>query len=518
MLLFELFPGIMLVAGGLMVRGRPHSLAVRVASPRARNRARMRRKCKVPAKTCLRVAAVLGLWLLASPVGAQTAATNGLAAAEALSDALEETARTVGPSVVEIFTTSYTAGSGVVPSTGDLVVTQRGSGSGVIVDPEGFIVTNAHVVRGAQRVRVDIRQRGAGRSILDTRVRSLPGTVIGLDLETDLAVIKVAEGKLPALTFGDSDTLRPGQMVLAVGNPLGLEHSVSLGVVSAVARQLEPESPMIYVQTDASVNPGSSGGPLVDLRGRVVGINTLIFSQTGGSDGLSFSAPSNIVRTVYEQIRQHGRVRRGDIGVKAQTINPVLASGLGLPRTYGAILADVMPGSSGARAGLVPGDLVLSLDGKPIENGRQLQVNLYRYVAGDVVVLEVLREGKPVKVTAALEERIDPMLNLSAAADPRRALVPVLGILGIDLDARIARLVPVVRVTSGVVVVSTVAGSLDARAGGLEAGDVIYAVNQAPVAGLQDLRTALGRVTPGSPVVLQLERRGELMYLAFTLE
>jgi serine protease Do len=460
----------------------------------------------------------LAAGLLTAPAAAQAPPRAPAGAAEAFSNSLEATARLVAPSVVEIFTTAYTAGLGVVPSSADLVTTQRGSGSGVIVSPDGFIVTNAHVVRGAQHVRVEIRESMPGGSILDTRARTLAGQVVGLDLETDLAVIKVDARDLPALAFGDSDALKPGQMVLAVGNPLGLERSVSLGVVSAVARQLQPESPMIYVQTDASINPGSSGGPLVDVLGRLVGLNTLILSQAGGSDGLSFSAPSNIVRAVYEQIRQFGRVRRGDIGVRAQTVTPVLASGLGLPRDYGAILADVAPRSAAEAAGLRPGDLVLSVDGKPIENGRQLHVTLYRHAAGDIVALEILRDGVTAKVPVALSEREDPMANLSASADPRQNLVPRLGILGLDLDDRIRPMVPVVRVPSGVVVASTVAGAVDARDGGLAAGDVIYAVNRTPVGGLDAIRAALATLRPGDPVVLQLERRGELMYLAFTIE
>ena len=223
-------------------------------------------------------------------------------------------------------------GDGLVPRTADLVTTQRASGSGVIVDPEGL-----HRHQRARRSRRTATARGAscaptGQSILATRSRTVSGRIVGIDLETDLAVIKVDEQNLPALAFGDSDELKAGQVVLAFGSPLGLHNSVSLGVVSAVARQLEPESPMIYVQTDASINPGSSGGPLVDMRGRLVGINTLIVSQAGGNEGLGFAAPSNIVRTVYEQIRKIGRVRRGDIGVRAQTVTPVLAAGLNLAR------------------------------------------------------------------------------------------------------------------------------------------------------------------------------------------
>ena len=225
-------------------------------------------------------AAVLCLLLTGSPAHGQTR-DRAVAATPDLSASLESATALVGPSVVQIFATGYAAANGVLPSTADLVTTQRASGSGVIVDTDGFIITNAHVVHGAQRLRVEVPIAVSGRSILATRSRSVAGELVGLDLETDLAVIKIQERNLPALVFGDSDELKAGQLVLAFGSPLGMQNSVSLGVVSAVARQLEPESPMVYVQTDASINPGSSGGALVDLRGRLVGINTLIVAQPG---------------------------------------------------------------------------------------------------------------------------------------------------------------------------------------------------------------------------------------------
>lgn len=461
---------------------------------------------------------VLVSLIVSAPAALAQAQTREAATAADLSRSLEATARMVGPSVVQIFTTSFTPGEGVVARTADLITTQRASGSGVIVAPDGYIVTNAHVVRGAQRLRVELSAPAAGQSILATRSRTLTGQIVGMDLETDLAVIKVDEANLPVLAFGDSDELKAGQVVLAFGSPLGLHNSVSLGVVSAVARQLEPESPMIYVQTDAPINPGSSGGPLVDTRGRVVGINTLNASRAGGYEGLGFAAPSNIVRTVYEQIRKVGRVRRGDIGVRPQTVTPVLASGLNLARDHGVILADVMPGSPAALAGLRPGDFVLSIDGKPMENGRQLQVNLYRHFVGDVTTLEILRDGQTMKVPVAMSEREDALSGLSASTDPRQNLVPRLGILGVTLDQQIAALLPVQRVRSGVVVASTVAGAIDALEGGLAAGDVVFAVNRKAIAGLGEFRAALNQLKTGDPVVLQLERRGELMYLAFTIE
>jgi serine protease Do len=465
----------------------------------------------------LPLALALGVLLTPSPALSQAKPRAAAPSAADLNSALQTTARMTAPAVVQIFTTSYSAGDGIVPRPAELITTERASGSGVIVDPDGYIVTNAHVVKGAERVRVELPLSGAGQSILSARSRTVMGRVVGIDLETDLAVVKVEERNLAALTFGDSDTLQAGQIVLAVGSPLGFTNSVSLGVVSAIARQLEPESPMIYVQTDASISPGSSGGPLVDLAGHVVGINTLVAARASGAEGLGFAAPSNIARTVYEQIRKSGRVRRGDIGVRPQTITPLLATALGLARDDGVILADVRPGSPGARAGLKPGDLVSALDGRPMENGRQLLVNLYRRFVGDVVMLDILRDGKPMQVPVAVTERDDQLSQLDSN-DPRPYLVTRLGILGVDLTKDIAETLPVVRVQAGVVVASMVAGAFDARAGGLAQGDVIYAVNRKPVARIADLRTMIEGFKPGDPVVLQLERRGELMYLAFTVE
>jgi serine protease Do len=435
-----------------------------------------------------------------------------------LSHALETTARNVAPSVVQIFTTSYAPGSGPVARPADLITTQRASGSGVIVDPDGYIVTNAHVVKGASRLRVEVSLPAGGDSILAVGSRLVGGQVVAIDEETDLAVIKIAERNLPAIEFGDSDALKPGQIVLALGSPLGLHNTVSMGVVSAIARQLEPESPMIYVQTDAAIKPGSSGGPLVDLHGRLVGINTLILAQSAGDQGPAFAAPGNIVRTVFEQIRKTGYVRRGEIGVRAQTVTPVLAAGLGLPRNHGVILADVMPGSPAARAGLRPGDVVLALDGKRMENGRQFHVNVYRHQVGEFVALEVMRSDQTLNVRVPVVNREDPLINLAESIDPRANLVPRLGILGLTVDQRIAALLPPQRLPAGVVVVSTAPGAFDSREGGLAPGDVIHAVNRMLVAGLPELRTLMDALPVGSPVVIQLERQGMLMYLPFTVE
>ena len=224
---------------------------------------------------------------------------------------------------------------------------ERTSGSGAIVDADGYIVTNAHVVENATRLEVELSSAtsgvATGRSIVKRRGRIVPARIVAIDHETDLAVIKIETSGLPTLRFGDSDLLRPGQIVMAFGSPLGLDSSVTMGVVSAVARQLQPDDPMIYIQTDAPINPGNSGGPLIDTEGRLVGINTLIFTQGGGSEGIGFAAPSNIVRNVFTQIRKSGHVLRGEIGITAQTITPLLAEALQLSGEGGVIVSDVDP-------------------------------------------------------------------------------------------------------------------------------------------------------------------------------
>jgi S1-C subfamily serine protease len=221
---------------------------------------------------------------------------------------------------------------------------------------------------------------------------------------------------------------------------------------------------------------------------------------------------------VYDQIRKYGRVRRGDIGVRVQTVTPVLASGLKLPREQGVVVADVRPGGSGARAGLRSGDLVLALDGKPMENGRQFQVSLYRHGVGDAITLDILREDQALKIPVSIVERHDPLGTLSASIDPRQNLVPRLGVLGVKVDERIAAMLPMIRTQSGVLIVSTVPGAIDSRDGGLSPGDIVYAVNRRRVAGLEELRAVLDGLKPDDSVVLQLERDGELLYLAFTIE
>ena len=436
-----------------------------------------------------------------------------------MSEQFETLAARADHSVVQIVTRGYAPGSeaGGPP----MLQAQRGSGSGVIVDPTGYIVTNAHVIGAMRRVQVLIPQlsgKDGIRNVLKPSPKVLTATVLGSDRETDIAVLKVdpPNGPLPCLTFGNSEELRQGQLVFAFGSPFGLENSVTMGIVSSVARQVRPDDPMIYIQTDASINPGNSGGPLIDTEGHVVGINTFIISRSGGNEGVGFAAPSNIVRNVYDQIRQFGRVKRGQIGVVAQTINPALAHARALSQDWGVVIADVLPDSAAAAAGLEIKDIVLSFNGKMLENSRQFGVNIYQN-AGQTVTLEVSRgaEQRSLRV-GVLERPRDPERVLSLISEDSN-MVAKLGILAIDLDEKVTPLIPTTRRLNGVVVAGIVA-DVSSHDEPILAGDVIYEVNNQPVRSLVDLQKAVRGLPHGRPVALQIERQGQLQFLMFEIE
>lgn len=434
-----------------------------------------------------------------------------------LSASLEEVANRVGPTVVQIRVTAYGPNEDAAGAA-SLLSAQRSTGSGVILSADGYIVTNHHVVRGGRRFLVSIPRPAVpgvpGRSYLRPVSQEVSALLIGSDRETDLAVLKVDLADLPFATLGNSDSVMPGHLVLAFGSPLGLASSVTMGVVSAVGRQLNDEDRMLYIQTDTPINPGNSGGPLVDASGRVMGINTMILSQSGGSEGIGFAAPSNIVRHVYEQIRTFRRVKRGEIGVFAQTVTPAMAARLRLSRAWGAVLGDVYPGGPADRAGLKLGDMILSLDGKPVENGRQFDVVLYRKPIGQPVTLEVGRgEDRLTVKVPVIERRGDPQ-QFSDLVSTERNLVSRLGLLGLELTPQLTQLIPGLRAERGVVVAAVAA---DAPSG-LTPGDVIYAVDRTAIGTLAELRTGVDTISAGGRVVLQIGREGQLRFLTVTLE
>lgn len=437
-----------------------------------------------------------------------------------LSKSLQDLAEKVSPAVVQIFVTGY-ATPDETDRTATSPVIERGSGSGVVVDPNGFIVTNAHVVRNATRIEVELPFSATGgdpgRSILGRRGRTLGAQIVAVDEETDLAVIKVPAKALPVLPYGDSDALRPGQLVLAFGSPLGLNSSVTMGVVSAVARQLEPDDPMIYIQTDAPINPGNSGGALVDTEGRLVGVNTLIFSQGGGSEGIGFAAPSNIVRNIVTQITKYGRVRRGEIGVHAQTITPLMAEAMKLPVDSGVILADVVAGGPASKAGLRIGDIVLALNGKPMENGRQFRINVYTHGVGEQIAVDVRRGEQKLTIQVPVAERSGGTATLEDLIG-QMVSVPRLGISVLDLTPSVAQILPPVRRDRGAVVARVAADAPFSQQGRLQPGDVVHTMNGTPVQTAQELASAAAALPPSAPVVLQVEREGVLYYVSFRVE
>ncbi|HTC55744.1 MAG TPA: trypsin-like peptidase domain-containing protein [Candidatus Sulfotelmatobacter sp.] len=433
-------------------------------------------------------------------------------------DALENLAAKVSPAVVQILVTGYGPLHEESRSETALIVRQHAVGSGVIVDSTGYIMTNAHVVEGAQRIRVALPlPTDAGRSVAAGKRRILEARLVGSHKETDLALLKINDKDLPTLVLLAQQRPRVGQLVFAIGSPEGLQNSVTMGVVSAVARQADPDKPLTYIQTDAPINPGNSGGPLVDMNGAVIGINTFILSTGGGSEGLGFAIPARIVDFVYHSLRQYGHVHRVEIGAVAQEITPTLADGLQLAQHWGVIIADVKPDGPAAAAGLQVQDIVLTADDRRIETLPQLSSALYLHRLDQVLKLEILRgDQKKTLFIPAIEHR-DQMDQLFDAADPEKNLVPRLGILAIDLTDDLRAKIGTLRIPSGVVVLGR-AADLIMPDTGLQTGDVIHALNTTPITSMDALRAAVLALKTGDPVVLQVERSDGLTYLSFEME
>ncbi len=436
-----------------------------------------------------------------------------------LNRALEGLAAKVSSAVVQIQTTGYGPLDENDRSETALIVRQHAVGSGVIVDPNGYIMTNAHVVEGAQRIRValplsstDSRfDEAAGkRHVVDAKL-------LGIHKETDLALLKIDLTGLPTLALDESQTLRVGELVFAVGSPQSLQNSVTMGVISAVARQADPDKAMNYIQTDAPINPGNSGGPLVDMDGNVVGLNTFILSQSGGSEGLGFAIPANVVNFVYHSLRKYGHVHRIEIGAGAEEITTTLAAGLGLARSWGVIIDDVVPGGPAEAAGLKVQDIVLAADDRRIETMAQLNAATYLHRLDRVLKLEVLRGTEKKTLYIPAIEKRDQMDLLMDATDPEKSLVTRLGILAVDLTDEIRSMLGTLRIHDGVVVVGR-AANLIVSDTGLQTGDIIHALNNKPVDSVENLRRMAHDLKPGTAVVLQIERDGGLRYLAFEME
>ena len=384
---------------------------------------------------------------------------------------------------------------------------QRGTGSGVIISPDGYILTNNHVVGEAVEINVKLAD---GREVKARRV--------GTDPETDIAVIKVDLQSLPYAKLGDSEKVEQGEWVIALGSPFGLSQTMTAGIVSATGRDLPGAGQFTnFIQTDASINPGNSGGPLVNMEGEVIGINTMIFSRTGGNEGIGFAIPSNLTTKVYSQLIKSGRVTRGYLGLFPRDVTPTLARNAGYNGEGGALVNDLSGNDTpAAKAGLRSGDIITEVNGKPVKTARHLTEIVADLPVGKPVEVKFVRDGRPQTTTVTLGER--PRVD---DTNPEQGRGPDedMGKLGISVQTvtpEMARELKL-KVNSGAVVQSVQPDSPAAEAG-IRPGDVIHRVNRIEVTSAQGLTAALASIKGEKQIVLQVESREQLRFVTVDLE
>ncbi len=376
---------------------------------------------------------------------------------------------------------------------------EKSLGSGVILSADGYILTNNHVVDGASDIRVSLNDK-----------REFQAKVIGTDPKTDVAVLKISASGLPTMPLGDSSRIQVGDLALAIGDPFGLGETVTMGIVSATGRSgLGIEGYEDFIQTDASINPGNSGGALINASGNLIGINTAILAgEGGGNRGIGFAIPINLARNVMEQILQHGRVVRGYLGVHIQNVTPELAKAFGIQENHGALVADVAPGTPGARAGIEKGDIILALDGQPVEDINQLTLRIMQMSPGTLVHLKIVRNGQPRDVAVTLGEL--PEKNETVASNPSGGGA-LDGVQVEDLTPDIARQLGLPALAKGVVVTDVDPASVAADRG-LQRGDVIQEVNRQPVSNMRQYEQAMSRANKQQALLL-VNRGGATVYL-----
>lgn len=467
------------------------------------------------AAVCLAAASLL--FVGSAPIGAaeRTDRTNSLLNASASIEAL---VRQVSHSVVQVKVTGYRPVGSDTLQTSAAVGRGRSIASGVVIAADGYILTNAHVVAGAERIEVvlpPLAEDDGPATLGSAAPRVVEAKLVGVADELDLALLRIDVAGLPALPIADYESVRQGELVFAFGSPDGLGNSVSMGMVSAVARQTEPDNPLVYVQTDAAINPGNSGGPLVNVQGELIGINTFIRSASGGSEGLGFALPSTLVGLAYAQLREFGHLHRARIGLVTRSVSPTLAAGLGLAPDASLIAEDVVPDSPAAVAGLQPGDVIVGIDGQTVQRVTvaRLYSSLYTLRGGEQLKLTVRRGADvfPVAVTAAETPHDD---EPAALIDTTDTLIDSLGIVGVAVDESFRNDMPELRTLSGVLVVTRVQTPA-ALEDFLEKGDVIHSVNGVVVKTPADVRDDVEKAGKRGAVVLQVERRGRLNYVAF---
>jgi serine protease Do len=437
-----------------------------------------------------------------------------------MNQAIDALTRKVWPSVVQIQVSGYGArDDNPRDNVAAVLSRQRSVGSGFVIDPDGYIMTNAHVVSGAQHIQVVLPSADADGSLataLTPRTTIVPARLVGITTEIDLALLKVDGLKLPALPLATYSQVRQGETVFAFGSPGGLRNTLTHGLVSAVARQVDPDSPLIYIQTDAPINPGNSGGPLVNTRGEVVGVNTFILSNSGGSDGLGFAVPSATARTVFKQLVKYGVLRRQEVGMSLQTINHAMAASLALPRDYGVIVSDVWPNGPAEGAGIKVGDILLSVDDQPADNLPTVNYTFRLRDAPEPVKIVVQRGTAQMEFRVAAVEDKNELDSVASLADPRSNMVAELGILGVEIDPKVAAAAKGLRDLWGIIVVARTAGATTEVP--LQPRDIIRSLNNKPTASLDGLRSMMQGLKAGAPVTLQIQRDGRLMYVTFTME
>ena len=371
-------------------------------------------------------------------------------------------------------------------------------GSGFIIDANGYILTNAHVVDGAKTVTVRFNDR-----------REMKAKVVGTDKLSDVALVKVEAKNLPTVDVGDAKSLKVGQWVLAIGSPFGFDHSASQGIVSALRRNLPDDSYVPFIQTDVPINPGNSGGPLIDLTGKVVGINSQIYSKSGGYMGVSFAIPMDIAMDVVKQLRDHGHVTRGWLGVSVQDMSQDLAGSFGLAKPEGALVDEVVPDSPADKAGLKSGDVILSFDGHKLEDSGDLPPLVAAAQPGHAVTLEAMRDGKRREFHAditslrqdktARAERMGgapARLNLGVENLSRQELKS----LGLDHGVRV-----------------TEVGAGPAWSAGVQPGDILLSLNRERITDVEQLRSLVSHLPADKPISMQLQRDGASLFIAIRL-
>jgi serine protease Do len=439
----------------------------------------------------LALAAALGLMLGLAAGGRGSGPAPGGAAGP---PSFAEIAQRVNPSVVNVTVIEdrLPADHPALDSDALPGVPRRGEGSGFIVDPSGYILTNHHVVASPDRIRVRLADK-----------RELPATLVGADPSTDLALLKVSATGLPALALGDSDRLRVGEWVCAIGNPYRFDHSVTVGVVSSKGRKIYDPSFDAYIQTDAAINPGNSGGPLVNAAGEAIGISSAVSLQ---GQGIGFAVPSNVAKDVLRQLRSRGHVSRGYLGIQLQEMDADLARMLGVAKPSGAMILDVVEGNAGEAAGLKRYDVITAVSGTAIENGDHLVRVIASQAPGSEVALEVVRDRRPITLTARLAER-GALGERPPLSRPARVNTPGGGDrLGLVVEEVTQEMREDLRLPSerrGVAVTSVMGLS------GLEQlvhGDLVLEVNRQPTPDLASYRTALAGLKAGDVAWLFVQR------------